>query len=73
MADHISTLVEVYNRWLENNDIKERGSADEILFGYEPLTDYQRAWLRRFIDVWEVAQDHEYELKLNKAYKKERP
>ena len=41
MADHISTLVEVYNRWLENNDIKERGSADEILFGYEPLTDYQ--------------------------------
>ena len=45
MADHITTLVEVYNRWLDNNDIKDRGSASEILFGYEPLTDYQKEWL----------------------------
>ena len=59
MADHITNLVEVYNRWLDNNDIKDRGSASEILFGYEPLTDYQKEWLKRFIDVWEVAKDQE--------------
>jgi hypothetical protein len=25
MADHITTLVEVYNRWLDNDDIRIRG------------------------------------------------
>ena len=71
MADHITNLVEIYNRWLDNNDIKDRGSADEVLFAYEPLSEGQRDWLKRFCDLWDTAQDHEYELKLNRAYKKE--
>ena len=59
MADHITNLVEIYNRWLDNNDIKDRGSADEVLFAYEPLTEGQRDWLKRFIDIWEEAQEHD--------------
>ena len=59
MADHITNLVEIYNRWLDNNDIKDRGSADEVLFAYEPLSEGQRDWLKRFIDIWDEAQGHE--------------
>jgi hypothetical protein len=74
MADHITNLTDIYNRWLDQDENKnvDKGSADDVLLFDESLTTDQKNFLERFCDLWETAQDHEYELKLNRAYKEER-
>ena len=52
----IDRLIDIYNSWCEKENI-ELGSADEILMLNENLTDKQISWLKRFIEVWDYAQD----------------
>ena len=54
----IDRLIDIYNSWCEKENI-ELGSADEILMLNENLTDKQISWLKRFIEVWDYAQDKE--------------
>ena len=71
MADHITNLVEIYNRWLDRDENKnvDKGSADDVLMFDESLTEDQQKWLRRFCDLWEEAYEHEYLLEYFKENK----
>lgn len=67
MADHITNLVEIYDRWLskEENKNVDKGSADDVLYDNlftNSLTDYQKKWIERFVYTWELAQEHEQTL-----------
>ena len=71
MADHITNLVEIYNRWLDKDENQnvDKGSADDVLLFDESLTEDQKTWLRRFCDLWEEAMEHEQLLKYYKENK----
>ncbi|MCH2220203.1 MAG: hypothetical protein MK097_07760 [Dechloromonas sp.] len=53
----INALIREYAEWNEAQGIS-LGSADEHLFD-ERLTDEQRAWLHRFCERWDAAEDTE--------------
>ena len=52
-------LCDVYDRWLDENDLPHR-SADDILYGQYAmaLTSNQINWLESFIATWEVIAEH---------------
>ena len=52
--DRIERLVEIYNDYLEKENITDRASADALLFGY-PLTERQREWIKKFQRIWRKA------------------
>ena len=54
--DRIERLVEIYNDYLEKENITDRASADALLFGY-PLTERQREWIKKFQRIWRKAQN----------------
>ena len=54
----VDRLIDIYNDWCDKENI-ELGSADEILMLNKNLTDKQTSWLKRFIEVWDYAQDKE--------------
>ena len=49
----IDILVKIYKKWGEDNDIKDLGSADEMLFWGNNLSEDQEQWLEKFIKVWD--------------------
>ena len=55
MSTKIDRLVEIYNDYLEKENITDRASADALLFGY-PLTERQREWIKNFQRIWKRAQ-----------------
>ena len=55
MSIKIDRLVEIYNDYLEKENITDRASADALLFGY-PLTERQREWIKKFQRIWKRAQ-----------------
>ena len=58
--DVLNQLSTIYNDWLDKEKITDRGSADEIYFGYPNLTENQKTWLANFIETWEQAEDFQY-------------
>lgn len=58
--DVLNQLSTIYNDWLDKEKITDRGSADEIYFGYPNLTEKQKTWLANFIEAWEQAEDFQY-------------
>ena len=54
--DRIERLVEIYNDYLEKENITDRASADALLFGGYPLTKKQRQWIKKFQRIWRKAQ-----------------
>jgi len=72
MADHITRLTDIYNRWLEKDENKnvDKGSADDVLLFDESLTEDQKTWLKRFCDLWDEAVEHEQLLEHYKENKK---
>jgi hypothetical protein len=49
--DVLGQLSTIYNDWLDKEKITDRGSADEIYFGYPNLTESQKTWLANFIET----------------------
>jgi len=72
MADHITKLTEIYNRWLEKDENQnvDKGSADDVLLFDESLTEDQKKFLSRFCDLWDEAVEHEQLLEYYKENKK---
>jgi hypothetical protein len=75
MADHITKLTDIYNRWLEKDENKnvDKGSADDVLYDdlfTNSLTKEQRKYITRFCDLWDEAVEHEYLLEYYKENKK---
>ena len=62
--NRIDKLVEIYNTWGDVNGISPLPSADDLIFdgsyGKKKVTNDQMKWLKRFSEVWNRAEDHEY-------------
>lgn len=43
-----------YRAWVQSQGLT-LASADELLYG-ATLTDYQRDWLRKFLELWEMTE-----------------
>ena len=52
-------LTEMYNKWGDEQNLQPLGCALEEIMGNDKLSEMQRNWLIRFVDVWEYAQDKE--------------
>jgi hypothetical protein len=52
-------LTEMYNKWGDEQKLQPLGCALEEIMGNDKLSEMQRNWLIRFVDVWEYAQDRE--------------
>jgi len=61
----INLLNKVYDSWIENNNINEFCSAEELMYSDEIKTDEQKEWLKRFIHIWNKCEDLSYERKHN--------
>ena len=59
MSKEMLFLCDVYDKYLEENDLPHR-SADDILYGENAmaLTSNQKYWLESFIATWEVIAEH---------------
>jgi hypothetical protein len=62
--DSYKALTKLYNRWLLRNKYNPLISADDLLYdhygGEITLTNIQEKWIRKFINVWEKAEEHEF-------------
>ena len=54
-----SKLSEMYNKWGDEQNLQPVGCALEEVMGNDKLSETNRKWLFRFIEVWEYAQDKE--------------
>jgi|TARA_A100000164_G_C21939351_1_gene789777 hypothetical protein len=54
-------LTNIYNRWGDKENLQPLGCALEEQMFNDKLSECQRAWLRKFSQVWEYAQEKEYE------------
>ena len=52
-------LTDMYNKWGDEQNLQPLGCALEEIMGNDKLSEMQRNWLIRFVDVWEYAQDKE--------------
>ena len=50
----LETLVKIYNNFGDKENLSPLGSADEELIGNPKLTEKQKTWLKRFINVWDL-------------------
>ena len=70
MMNRIDKLVEIYNTWGHANGISPLPSADDLIFdgsyGKKKVTNDQMKWLKRFSEVWNRAEDHEYKRRTRK-------
>ena len=59
MSKEMLFLCDVYDKYLEENDLPHR-SADDILYGENAmaLTSNQKYWLESFIATWEIIAEH---------------
>ena len=59
MSKEMLFLCDVYDKYLDENDLPHR-SADDILYGENAvaLTSNQKYWLESFISTWEVIAEH---------------
>jgi len=56
----INLLTKIYNDWLDNQKIDDKGSATALLVGY-PLNDYQQRWIKKFIQIWNKIESGNYD------------
>ncbi len=61
--DTYNTLSKLYQRWLQRNKLNPLISADDLLYdhrgGNVTLSNIQEKWIRKFINVWNKAEEHE--------------
>ena len=60
--DSYKSLTKLYNRWLLRNKYNPLICAEDLLYDHHcgniSLTNIQEKWIRKFINVWERAEDH---------------
>ena len=60
--DSYKALTKLYNRWLLRTKYNPLISADDLLYDHHrgeiTLTNIQEKWIRKFINVWEKAEDY---------------
>ena len=60
--DSFKVLTKLYDRWLFRNKFNPLISADDLLYDHHrgeiTLTNIQERCLRKFINVWEKAEDY---------------
>ena len=60
--DSFKALEKLYGRWLFRNKFNPLTSADDLLYdhhcGNVTLSNTQEKWIRKFINVWEKAEDY---------------
>lgn len=60
--DSFKALTKLYDRWLFRNKFNPLISADDLLYDHHrgeiTLTNIQERCLRKFINVWEKAEDY---------------
>lgn len=60
--DSFKALEKLYGRWLLRNKFNPLTSADDLLYdhhcGNVTLSNIQEKWIRKFINVWEKAEDY---------------
>ena len=60
--DSLKVLTKLYDRWLFRNKFNPLISADDLLYdhhcGNVTLSNIQERCLRKFINVWEKAEDY---------------
>ena len=60
--DSFKVLTKLYDRWLFRNKFNPLISADDLLYdhhcGNVTLSNIQEKWIRKFINVWEKAEDY---------------
>jgi hypothetical protein len=60
--DNFKALEKLYGRWLLRNKYNPLISADDLLYdhhcGNVTLSNVQEKWIRKFINVWEKAEDY---------------
>ena len=60
--DSFKALEKLYGRWLLRNKYNPLTSADDLLYyhhcGNVTLSNIQEKWIRKFINVWEKAEDY---------------
>ena len=54
----LEKLTQIYNQWGDENKLSPLGSADEEMLRKD-ITQFQNNWLKRFIEIWEQAQEVE--------------
>ena len=63
--DSYKALTKLYNRWLLRTKYNPLISADDLLYDHHrgeiTLTNIQEKWIRKFINVWWKAEQHEFE------------
>ena len=59
MSKEMLFLCDVYDKWLDENELPHRSACD-ILYGENAckLTPNQAYWLESFISTWEVIAEH---------------
>ena len=60
--DIVKPLSKLYNDWGDRQKLSPLGSADEELMGNTNLNDYQIDWLKKFISIWDKAQELERDI-----------
>ena len=54
----IDTLVDIYNRWGDKENLQPLSSADEEM-RKDNITNEQRDWLIKFIRLWDLTEQNE--------------
>jgi len=54
----LGTLSDIYNRWGDKENLQPLSCAKEEM-SRDDLTEKQRFWLQRFIDLWEETVEKE--------------
>ena len=58
-------LSKLYQRWLQRNKLNPLISADDLLYDHHcgniTLSNIQEKWIRKFVNVWWKAEEHEFE------------
>ena len=58
-------LSRLYQRWLQRNRLNTLISADDLLYDHHcgniTLSNIQEKWIRKFVNVWWKAEEHEFE------------
>ena len=57
-------LSRLYQRWLQRNRLNPLISADDLLYDHHcgniTLSNIQEKWIRKFVNVWWKAEEHEF-------------
>jgi len=66
----INKLSDIYVKWIDKNKLAKM-SADEVLIENPNLTVKQSNWLKKFIEIWDMTQNNDSQIRLDTISKKD--